>query len=52
MKILIASVFAIAMLGTTAASAQVHVGIGIGGGHPHRHRVCEIRHHHRVCFYR
>jgi hypothetical protein len=47
MKTLIMSVFALTLLGATAATAaDIH--IGIGGGH-HRHRVCSFHHHHRVC---
>ena len=52
MKTLIASVFAIALLGSTAAQAAISIGIGVGGHDHHRHRVCEFRHHHRVCFFR
>jgi hypothetical protein len=52
MKTLIASVFAIALLGTTAANAAISIGIGVGGHDHHRHRVCEFHHHHRTCFYR
>lgn len=61
MKILLASIFALTLLGSTAASADilgvdVHVGgIGagahIGGGH-HHYRHCHgwgHRHHHRYC---
>jgi hypothetical protein len=33
MKSIIASVFAVALLGATAASAQVGVGVHIGGAH-------------------
>lgn len=58
MKTIIASLFALTLLGTTAASADVlgvgvHVGgIGVGahiGGH---HRHCHgwgYHHHHRYC---
>jgi hypothetical protein len=46
MKTLIMTVFALTMLGATAATAaDIHVAIG---GH-HRHRVCSVHHHHRVC---
>ena len=54
MKTLLASVFALAMLGATAASADVGVGVhvggvgvhaGVGGDHYDRGR----RHHHRRC---
>jgi len=60
MKTLIASIFALTLLGTTAASADiigvgVHVGgIGVGahiGGY-HHHRHCHgwgYHHHHRYC---
>jgi hypothetical protein len=61
MKTLIASVFALTLLGTTAASADllgvgVHIGgVGadahIGGGY-HHHRHCHgwgYHHHHRFC---
>jgi hypothetical protein len=33
MKSIIASVFAVALLSATAASAQVHVGVHVGGVH-------------------
>jgi hypothetical protein len=54
MKTLIVSIFALTLLGTTAASAGiglgVHVGgIGVGahiGGHHHRHCTRWSRHHH------
>ena len=49
---LVATVFAIALLGTTAANAAISIGIGVGGHDHHRHRVCEFHHHHRTCFYR
>ena len=62
MKTLIASIFALSLLGGTAAeAASVHVGGGgvriqIGGGHHdrgyHRHRHCDrwgYRHHQRFC---
>jgi hypothetical protein len=51
MKTFIASVFALALLGTTAASAAITVAIGGGHGH-HRHQVCSFHHHHRVCHWR
>jgi len=52
MKLLIASIFALSLMGATAASADVigvhvgpaHVGIGV-----HHHHHCWYRHHHRVC---
>jgi hypothetical protein len=40
MKTLIASVLALAVLGSTAAGAAVH---------HHRHKVCSMHHHHRAC---
>jgi hypothetical protein len=54
MKLLIASLFALTLLGGAAASADVvgaHVGpvhLGLGVGHHHQH--CGWRHHHRVCW--
>jgi hypothetical protein len=54
MKTLIASIFALALLGTSAADAAiigVHVGpIGVGiGGHGHYHHY---RHHYYHGYYR
>jgi hypothetical protein len=40
MKTFIASVLALAVLGSTVAVAAPH---------HHRHRVCSMHHHHRVC---
>jgi hypothetical protein len=57
MKLLIASLFALTLLGGAAANADVigaHVGpvhLGLGVGHHHQH--CEWRghhHRHRVCW--
>jgi hypothetical protein len=53
MKLLIASLFAVALLGSASANADVigaHVGpvhLGIGVGHHHH---CHWRHHHRHCW--
>jgi hypothetical protein len=49
MKTVIVSLFALTLLGATAAEAQIN--IHVGPTH-HRHRVCFIRHHHRVCSWR
>jgi hypothetical protein len=55
MKTLIASIFALALLGTSAADAAiigVHVGgigVGIGGHHGHYHHY---RHHYYHGYYR
>ena len=62
MKMLVASIFALTLLGTTAASADligvgVHVGgVGVGahlgGDGYHHHRHCHgwgYRHHQRYC---
>jgi hypothetical protein len=55
MKLLIASLFAVAMLGAASANADVigaHVGpvhLGLGVGHGHYHH-CHWRHHHRHCW--
>jgi hypothetical protein len=53
MKTLFASVLALALLGSTAASASiigVHVGpVGLHIGHHHHHH-CGWRHHHRYCW--
>jgi len=55
MKLLIASVFAFALLGAASANADVlgaHVGpvhLGLGVGH-HHHQHCGYRHHHRSCW--
>jgi hypothetical protein len=58
MKKLIVSVFALTLLGATAASASVGVGVHVGGvglgvgvgihGH-HHHTHCYWHHHHRIC---
>jgi Spy/CpxP family protein refolding chaperone len=51
MKILIASVLALSLLGAASANASIvgahvgPVGVHIGGHHHH----CFWRHHHRVC---
>jgi hypothetical protein len=53
MKLLIASIFALSLLGGAAANADVlgaHVGpvhLGLGVGH---HNHCSWRHHHRHCW--
>jgi hypothetical protein len=49
MKSIIASVFAVALLGATAASAQVHVGVHVNSGHVvvRTHRV-----YHRPVYHR
>jgi hypothetical protein len=55
MKLLIASLFAVAMLGAASADADiigahvgpVHVGLGVGHGHYHH---CHWHHHHRHCW--
>jgi hypothetical protein len=55
MKLLIASFFALTLLGGAAANADVvgaHVGpvhLGLGVNH-HHHQHCGYRHHHRVCW--
>jgi hypothetical protein len=48
MKTLIASVFALALLGGTAANAAIVVKVG-DGHHHHRHQVCHWHHHHKIC---
>lgn len=51
MKIVIASVLALSLLGMASANASIvgahvgPVGVHIGGHHHH----CHWRHHHRVC---
>jgi hypothetical protein len=58
MKALTAAAFALvmstgALLSAGAANAAtVNIGIGVHAPVHHRHRVCEIRRHHRVCFWR
>ena len=53
MKLLIASLFAVTLLGAASANADVigaHVGpvhLGIGVGHGHH---CHWRHHHHHCW--
>ena len=50
MKTLIASAFALALLGSTAANAAIVVNLGgHGHHHHHRHQVCHWHHHHRIC---
>lgn len=60
MKTLIVSIFALTLLGATAASADVGLGVHIGGlgagvnvgvhGHHHGHRHCtDWSRHHRTC---
>jgi hypothetical protein len=63
MKALIASIFALTLLGATAANAGIGVGAHVGGvgagvhlslsdGHRHHPRYCTSwrwRHHHRYC---
>ncbi|MEI9988414.1 MAG: hypothetical protein WDM86_00100 [Rhizomicrobium sp.] len=46
MKILIASVFALGLLGSTAANAEVGVGVHIGGLGAGVHLGIGDRHHH------
>jgi hypothetical protein len=54
MKTLIASIFALALMGSGVANAAIigaHVGplgVGIGVGH-HHHVHCVYHHHHRIC---
>jgi hypothetical protein len=54
MKTLIASIFALALMGSGVANAAIigaHVGpIGIGVGGHHHHQHCGYRHHHRSCW--
>ena len=53
MKKIVASVFALSLLGMGAANAAVVIGIGTHGHHHHhRHKVCSWHHHHRVCHWR
>ncbi len=59
MKTFVATLFALTLLGTTAASADVGLGVHIGGlgagvnlGVHGHHRHCHgwgYRHHHRYC---
>ena len=54
MKLLIASLFVLTMLGAASANADIigaHVGpvhVGLGVGHHYHH--CAWRHHHRHCW--
>ncbi|MEJ0065328.1 MAG: hypothetical protein WDM85_07640 [Caulobacteraceae bacterium] len=54
MKLLIASVLAMTLLGAGANAAIIgaHVGpVGLGiGVHGHHHHHCGWRHHHRSCW--
>jgi len=52
MKILIASLFALSLMGATVANAEEDIA-GVAGGaigsHHHGHRTCWWHHHHRIC---
>ncbi len=55
MKLVLAAAFAMALLSTAGANAEVvgaHVGpLGVGiHVHGHHHHHCHWRHHHRVCW--